>query len=233
MIVLHEQKWLIMQPPHTASRSLHKAMSQQHGAHIHVGHTPDWCAVDHHTTLTTYGVRDYSRAIVVRNPFDRAVGLWHHLAEFNASNGYGCSDFHDFAGWLRDGDPDDKPTWMYEYTIHDWLAIRDADNQQIGETAFDVPLRFEHLTDDIRHWIGLDVELPQGKLSNRGPLENYYRDQETIDAIATWAAEDLRRWYPSLLPPEIRTRPEEHAQSENPENRESKGAEDQHDTQPL
>jgi hypothetical protein len=202
LIVLHEQKWLIMQPPHTASRSLHKAMSQQHGAHIHIGHTPDWFAVDHHTTLITYGLRDYAKAIVVRDPFDRAVGLWHHLVQFNSTNGYGCCDFSRFAGWLRDGDPENILTWMYEYTINDWLAIRDAENKVIGETAFDVPLRFEHLAGDIKHWIGLDVTLPTETKTKRGPIDNYYRDQATVDAIAIWAADDLRRWYPTLLHPE-------------------------------
>lgn len=193
MIVLNEQRWLIMQPPHTASRCLHRAMCEQYRALWQVGYTPDGEAVDHHTTLLTHGLRDYGKAIVVRDPWDRAIGLWHHLVQFNASHGYGCSDFRDFAAWLRDGDPDDKLSWMYEYTISKW----------IGDTPFDVVLRYENLADDIRHTIGLDVVLPNTK-THRDPA-TYYREEATRDAIAQWSAADFRRWYPDRLAPERTT----------------------------
>lgn len=99
-------------------------------------------------------------------------------------------------------------------------------------------VRFNVFSCDIHNTCTLSNKLPLVKCcancSDRVAPDNllqWMADERKAVALATKASRDNRNG--AALPPEIRTRPEEDAQSENPENRESKGAEDQHDTQPL
>lgn len=183
MIYLPSQRWLIYTPPHVSSRALGHACAQQFGAIIHDEACPDGsCGFDHHGVAVPNGYRECRRAIVVRNPYDRAVGLWHHLVWWNSLGGFGCSDFADFARWLQAGrHPTAELSWMYLWPISRWLR---------GLT-FNVVLRYESLEDDVRHWIGIDVRLPRERIVPRRPWPAYYPAEATIDCVTAWGADDF------------------------------------------
>jgi hypothetical protein len=183
MIVFPVEQLLIMTPPHTASKSLHLACGEQAEAIWQVGPTPDGENYDHHTVAIANHQCDWNRVVVVRNPFDRAIGLWHHLVEWNARHGDGCISFDEFATWISRGC---QLSWMYTTTICDWL----------GDVQFDSVLRFEQLEEDLNKLLGRDppVVLPKDKITQRGERYVYYTKKETKDAIIQWASNDFDRF---------------------------------------
>ena len=128
----------------------------------------------------------------VRNPWDKVVSHYHYRVRTNQT---GLGDNHlSFEDWVRkaygDNDPVyyDLPTMFMPQT--NWLV----DDQ--GELIVTFIGRFENLTDDFRtvcSQIGRHAELPHVKSSKRADYQRYYSD-ETREIIATWFAEDVRRF---------------------------------------
>jgi hypothetical protein len=75
LIVLEEKDLVIITPPHTASRHLHKALcGPPHNGRWICGPNPagTW---DHHVVVVPSEWQDLRRVLVVRNPMTRLVGL--------------------------------------------------------------------------------------------------------------------------------------------------------------
>jgi len=182
LIFLPNHGWLIYTPPHVSSKALGRACAQ-HGAIIYAEPCPDGSnGFDHHGVSVPNGLEHCRRAIVVRNPYDRAVGLWHHLVWWNSLGGFGCSDYQEFCRWLRAGrHPAVDLSWLYLWPISRWLR----------ELTYHVALRYEFLEDDVRHWMGLDLRLPRESIVQRKPWPDYYTPQETVDCVTEWGARDF------------------------------------------
>lgn len=129
----------------------------------------------------------------VRNPWDRAVSLYHFRVKTNQT---GLGDHPiPFADWaracFRDRDPRflNKPKMFAPQT--DWLAGPN------GEIDVDFVGRFERLSDDFEvvcEAIGRDgLSLPHLKSSSRGDYRSYY-DIDAIDAVGDAFASDIATW---------------------------------------
>lgn len=129
---------------------------------------------------------------VVRNPWDRAVSLYHFRVDTDQTGlGDGRLSFPDWAvAVYRDRDPElrDKPRMFAPQTW--WLAGAD------GRPDVDRVARFERLGadfDDICRRIGVRAELPHLKASRRGDYRRYYTPA-AHDAVADAFASDIAEW---------------------------------------
>ncbi len=186
MLYVPSCRWLIFTPPHVGSRALIRALTEQHGASVYLEACPDGSdGLDHHGVGIPNHYADCTRAIVVRNPYDRAVGLWHHLVWWNALGGFGCSDFAEFAAWLKAGrHPDVELSWLYLWPISKWLR----------NLRHHVALRYETLADDLRCLAGLTVTLgrePWSRAYYRKPWPDYYTDPDVVAAVTEWGRDDF------------------------------------------
>ncbi|MEL6772057.1 MAG: sulfotransferase family 2 domain-containing protein [Bacteroidota bacterium] len=126
---------------------------------------------------------------IVRNPWDRAVSLFHYRKMTDQT---GLADTEmGFQTWLRqtlqDQDPAfyDKPRMFMPQ--RDWIA---DDN---GQILVDYTMRFENLHrsfEEVARRLGKDVRLPHLKKSKRRDYRTYY-DAATIDLVAEFYAVDL------------------------------------------
>lgn len=182
MIVIPDRRLLILTPPHTASRCLHYSLCSQLGAIWRDGPSVDGSVVDHHTQTIGAEFTNWRRAVVVRNPFSRAIGLWFHLVDWCRFNGDGCCGFREFVQWVHD-DQADKLSYMYRYTISRWL----------GKIEVDSTIRYESLKEDLEALLEKVIELQKPEERMRKPVGQYY-DAETEAAIAEWGAADLAGW---------------------------------------
>lgn len=187
----------ILTPPHTGSRSLHTAAEEAGALRIHMP-CPDGSEfTDHHGRRLPSGLTPDTRVcITVRNPFDRAVGLWWHLVEHNRHGGWGCSDFAEYTRWLAAGKhPTAELSWMYLWSIDRWL-------DGLQQTQHLLPIRYENLVDDFRFYTGLSLKLPTATLNERAHWSEFYRSDDAMENVAEWAAEE-RKIFPfySAYPP--------------------------------
>lgn len=185
MIVFPDRQLLIMTPPHTASANLHLALCSPELGGIWVnGPTPDNSDIfDHHTTRCHCDWSEFRRAIVIRHPFSRAVGLWFHLVEWNRAHGYGCSDFAQFAQWLAE-DNTVHLSWMYRCTLTRWLGGLDSDDCYW--------LAYETLAEDLERLLETPVILKPGHRKMRGTWDRYVAADHVVELLTRWASEDLR-----------------------------------------
>jgi hypothetical protein len=126
----------------------------------------------------------------VRNPFDRAVSLFHFLKRQRYL--HANVSFRTFAGLLEDKAFD--PVGPYNLRglsqcncQTDWLKGAD------GKLHVDFIGRWEHLAEDAKELaaeLGVAAELPHLNSTDRGDYRAYY-DDETRDIVARAYAEDL------------------------------------------
>lgn len=112
MIVDHQLKQVFFTPPHTMSRSLHIAYAKA-GHMLIYGANPDGLH-DQHYMCQGGEFEEYESILIVRNPLERAVGLWFHLCEWNTRNGWGSWSFADF---IHIGCKEESMCWMYKWSI--------------------------------------------------------------------------------------------------------------------
>lgn len=188
MIVLPAEQIVIMTPPHTASRNLHHAFCENGtgvpGAIWMVSPCPDGITTDHHGVRMIPDWEGWKKAIVVRNPFDRLIGLWWHLVDWTRYNGHGCSDFAEFVRWVH-ADDSGRLSWMYRYTLDRWL----------GDLKPDVLLRYENLEADVASLVGREVPIRKwGSGRPRRPVAFHYEDEETRELAIRWSLPDCQRF---------------------------------------
>lgn len=182
MIVFPDRRLLILTPPHTASRCLHYSLCSKLGAIWRDGPSVDGSVIDHHTQAIGTELVDYKRALVVRNPFSRIVGLWYHLVDWCRYNGDGCCGFREFVQLVQE-DRSDRLSYMYRYSISRWL----------GDMTVDVVIRHENLEESLQSLLETPVELSPVAERMRKATAAYFAD-ETKQLITEWAATDLERW---------------------------------------
>jgi len=183
MIVLNDERLVLMTPPKTASSALHVHCCQTHNG-IHICGETDGC-FDHHTTRVPDAFRDYAKVVVVRHPLDRLVSLWHHLVRWNANHGDGCCSFADFCELVNS--PPDKFHWIYHRTICEYLRAQPVDGV----------LHYESLLGDLNRLTGWnDDALPvvHEQISFRSPWRSYFTDVRAKAAALRWAAADMVRF---------------------------------------
>jgi len=129
---------------------------------------------------------------VVRNPWDKVVSHYHHRVQTNQTDlGVRPVKFKDWVKLTyRDKDSFyyDKPKMFMPQT--DWITDHD------GQILVDYICRFENISHDFSYVCGIlgkTVSLPHIKASKRDHYTVYY-DKETIEIIASWFREDIKRF---------------------------------------
>lgn len=193
MIVLPKHKLCIVTPPHTASRHLHDALCNDKIGGIRVVGLNPGNIIDHHFTRSCSEYSDYKRYLVVRNPFDRATGLFRHYQWACAAmpetiKVHGLS-WYDFACSLA-VDDFGRLDWLFRYTI----------TRLIQDTHYDGIIHFECLENRIRELLGKDISLPSRYEDSPKEYLSYYEDEQIVSWILTWAYPDLWRYYSAFVP---------------------------------
>lgn len=181
MIAINRLKLLIVTPPAVASVALHETLcGPNYGGVWMIGPSGDNTEQsNHHTMCVDTMHADWERVVVVRNPFDRLVSLWHKLcAKAVEPPTFAAPTFREYLdGLTRDECVD--PHWMYRWSISRWLA---------GQTFARV-LRYEQLAKDVGRL--LDCPPPELIETNRSQREhaaerwNRYYPTPEFEALAT------------------------------------------------
>lgn len=187
MIVLQQQRALIVTPPRTASVSLHVALCGANAPIWVVGPLrPQSSHSAHETPCVPHQFGEFRVFVVCRHPLARLVSMWRHVQETHWQPDARLS-FADFARRAAAHPDDCYPAW--HQTICDitrGLAVA-------GE------LPFERLREELLDKLGLTVSLPHLNRTQHGPWRDYY-DADTLAIGVDWAREDAERFGYAIEP---------------------------------
>lgn len=156
-----------------------------------MGPNPD-NVTDHHFTQICSEYYDYKRALVVRNPYSRATGLYRHYL-------WACSNmpetvktlgisWEQFANYLAI-DHFHQLDWLFRYTI----------TRLINNTYYDFVIKYENLSEEINKILGIDVLIPPRYEDSPEDYGDYYKDAKVKNWIYTWGYADFWRYYPEFI----------------------------------
>jgi hypothetical protein len=129
---------IIWTGPHTGSGNIHKALCALPQVYWQIGPTPGGENYDHHTTAVGAGHRAFRTFAIIRDPFDRLLGLHRHYCWSHIQQTKGQVAPPRLAQFV-DLIVQDKLSWFWRYTLSAWL----------GETTPDEVIPFEHLAAEI------------------------------------------------------------------------------------
>lgn len=181
MIILPNKKLCIITPPHTASRHLHNALCKPEIGGIYcIGPNPEGVS-DHHYTQRCSEYYDFKRVLIVRNPLDRAIGLFLHYQWACENQPHtveikGLSWLQFTTAMLND---DNALSWLYRYTI----------SRLVRNESFDLIIKYENLILDISALLGFEIDMEPAYHPPHVRDEWYTID---ADAIASWS--NILRW---------------------------------------
>ncbi len=195
MIILPRHKLCIITPPHTASRHLHNALcTPKHGGIYCIGPNPEGVA-DHHYTQRCSEYYDFKRVLIVRNPLDRAIGLFLHY-EWACQNQPLTIDLHglnwnNFTTALLEDNP--RVSWLYRYTI----------SRLVSGDTYDHIIKYPDLQQDISNLLGCSIEMEPAYHPPNIAKEWYASDSNGVAAwfnILKWSKEDFFSYFPEDWP---------------------------------
>ena len=188
MIILVKKQVVILTPPHTASRYLRETLcTQEYDGFFCVGPWAIDHKLDHHSMVIPHEFRDWPTYLIIRNPFTRLIGLWHHYAD----SGHYDNDKY------ASNPPGDLPWNQFVYHVirdnahslipfYRWTLTRLIEPVRAIENL----IRFENLQQEMKRILDINIE-DRPKIYN---LPDYYYNQEIINQIASWAQPDCLRF---------------------------------------
>ena len=180
MILIPKLNLVILTPGKTASSSLRLEMSKRkYGAILLHGPQGEGADYNRHTPhipeSLPEGMKDPKVAVIVRNPYDRAVSLWKHYRRYTDRE-ISFAEFVDSILTAADS------WWFFRFTI----------SQTLEGTRFDHVLKFESLLDDLNR-MGVKIKrLPSKNLAHDGTPYVAFYDADTQAKVRSWAADDFR-----------------------------------------
>ena len=204
MIYFPDKHMVIITPPHTASRSVHKALCSPEHEGIWVNGPTYHNIIDHHYARTegllgvvTHGNKPTDREIevhvVVRNPYDRLIGLYlHHQWYLNTKKGQDIS-WEDYINHNITDEPhkrDSRVYWIHRKTISDILRDNKISHDYPVFSQEYSLIRYEQLKTDLSNLLECQVDVG---VAYRKPsvLEEWYPSGELRDHVTKhWALED-------------------------------------------
>jgi hypothetical protein len=183
MIVLEDRELVIITPPHTGSRHLHKTLcSPAWGGIYVVGPAPDGISFDQHVARVPEEWWTFRKALVVRNPRTRLMGLFRH------HNWWIKQQRRDEMQWsvfVRSVARDDwhSLSWLYRFTIS--RLVRDLVPDEI--------IRFEALDADVSRLLGTPVDVVPAYTYDDGSVSPVWNKQ-LCNIAAEWLSEDAARF---------------------------------------
>jgi hypothetical protein len=205
LLISNRHKFIFVHVPKTAGTSLARALepySDNHPreglrrilSHLPVPESHETVAFRMHVTarwarlkLPADVYNGYRKFAVVRNPYDRAVSLYHYLSQRTDHHLYervSRMSFKGYLDYLAKRRRSKDPTQLF--------YIGDAQGQPIVDDI----LRFENLNDDFANLCGNlgmpgRVELPMRNTSDHSPYWEYYTDDRTRDMVRDLFAVDF------------------------------------------
>lgn len=187
-MVNHETRWLFVSTTKCATRTMYAVLpkfgfERTGGFHGRPGKR----------------FADYHKFAVCRNPLSRAVSTWWST----------CMRDHDRYGFKK---AMGEGNWDYFPTFVKWLTCEDVLRHPLTctqsdwhrDTGVEMFLRMESLTEDFLHMPFVDGDTARDMLGRALPVEGatrplrepwqHYHTPETVDLLATWAAEDFERF---------------------------------------
>lgn len=130
MILLIEKGLCLMTPPKTASAALHKFLAAL-GAQQYYGPHPSGPGFSKHSAVIHDEALCFPTVtLVIRNPWDRLVSLFHHFAAWETHEGRAAPSFADFAALATT--PGVLP-WFYQASVVEY-----ADKLAAAGLAFEL-----------------------------------------------------------------------------------------------
>lgn len=214
MRISHRHRLVFVAVPRSGSTSVRRVLDPHCEVHsVHVSRTDARFPFYHHISASElrehfqrrgWAWNEYRRFAVVRNPFDRAVSLYHHHQRVRAGRVGGLSRTR--AMWLRATSPvrthptfrafvrDVLPTSSLARPLRSFLA------DEGGETLVDDVLRLETLDEELPLYlrrVGIelgDAGVPRVNCTaDRAPYPTYY-DEATRRRVAEHYGEEIRRF---------------------------------------
>lgn len=177
MIVLENEKLVILTPPGTQADEIHRAICSRRGAYWVLGtNANQW--VDEHTNRIPDKWLSYDRALVVRNPFTRMLALFDHynLQREKVINSKPYS-FGEFIGNLA------RLDWFYSENIADWVSFHDPVKL----------IHYETINKDLKNVAGITTRLKLPKRDN-WRREWYKAGADLIIYYRAYAVQDVFRY---------------------------------------
>jgi hypothetical protein len=189
MILLHDQKIAIMTPPKCATNTLHAALRRKRwNGETFVGHsTLGGHTFDRHVNIWPHEVRRYKKVVAVRNPYNRLVSLYLHLATREAGHGNKSPNFKTFAEQVVADSPE-LQGW-FKWNLTKWL--KGADDKEI---EIDDVIHVENLKDDLARIKLPVVSLPFLNKNYRAQQYDAFFDPEILAAVLPWTQPDCERF---------------------------------------
>ena len=205
MIYFPDKHMVIITPPHTASRSVHKALCSPKHKGVWINGPTYHKVIDHHYARTdgirgvvTHGNKELPDCelevhVVVRNPYDRLIGLYlHHQWYMNTKKGQDIS-WEDYVNYNITEEPykfDPQVYWIHKKTISDLLR----DNK----ISHDYPvfpqeyglIRYEQLKTDLSRLLECQVDVGLAYHDANTPEEWYPSGELRNNVTKNWALED-------------------------------------------
>ena len=176
MIVLENEKLIILTPTGVEAEAIHRAVCSKRGALWVLGtNANQW--VDEHTSRIPDRWLSYDRALVVRNPFTRALALFEeynrHREKVINSKPY---TFAEFIGNLA------RLDWHYSETIADWVSFHDPVSV----------IHYETLSKDLKA-LGVSCRLKMPEIENW--RQQWYKiGAELIIYFRAFAVQDVFKY---------------------------------------
>tara|TARA_R110002020_G_C16093298_1_gene758079 strand:+ start:253 stop:843 length:591 start_codon:yes stop_codon:yes gene_type:complete len=193
MILIEDRNIVIITPPHTASRNIHRAMCRD--AYWVIGPDPfDKDGINHHCTKIHKGWHRRGIAvnlplkvyIICRDPYTRLVGLFLH---------YEWAQKHDLAQrylcWEEFVYNRNNLGWIFNKTIAEFINASGIEEYE--------PIKYERLEENLSGIIQEKVELPS-KYHDLIDIKEWYYDPKLLKHVnETWSSEDCELFdYPKI-----------------------------------
>jgi hypothetical protein len=180
-MILTPNNEIIITPPHTGSRNLQNSLATPaYNCKIILGQTIGG-VVDHHYNKLPSEWGQYPIYLVVRNPYDRFIGLYLHY-KWACENKFNIEplSWPDFVAW------EENPNWIYRTSITKYMGYSNIKEYNI--------IRYENLQEEINNLFGQDVNLIP-PYHDKHDIKSWYQDSQFINYVNTFFAEEDCRMY--------------------------------------
>ena len=140
MLILKAQKLVILTPKGTQAAKIHSCLGDRRGAIVMAASgQAHWS--HYHSTSIPDEYLHFNRAVIVRNPFTRALQMYDDYASSKDKN---CKTFKEWVSTIKSYD------YETSTTIHDWIS----------DKAPAEPIQFEAVARDLKNKFGIHCKSP-------------------------------------------------------------------------
>ena len=143
MIILEDKQAVILTPPRTASEMLHRLLCRRNNSYW-VCSTDPHGYQNRHSTDIPMEWKTYKRFMVVRNPWERLLGLYDEHNRCRVARSQSPWSFVEYL------DRRSELTWRHQWTLSGWASGLDIDGI----------IHHESIPEDLREHLKITVRVP-------------------------------------------------------------------------